>query len=184
MTEDTPLPFDLPAVSSKKVAVLPRAGKTPSGAEVRTLLKQLVRRIRRHWPRTRLTFRGDSHYGRAEAMTWCEVNGVGLLADARPARCCASKDDARLRRFATLRQSLLKIGARVVEEAAPHPHPRRFGLSGRRPVPPADRAPRGLGPLITVVPCPANPSPFNPKPRHYQPQILAPRGAERQYTRS
>ena len=51
----------------------------PSGAEVRTLLKHLVRRIRRHWPRTRLTFRGDSHYGRAEAMAWCENNGVDYI---------------------------------------------------------------------------------------------------------
>ena len=55
-------------MSAKPVAVLLRPGKTPSGVEVRTLLKHLVRRIRRHWPRTRLTFRGDSHYGRAEAM--------------------------------------------------------------------------------------------------------------------
>ena len=38
-----------------------------------------MRRIRRHWPRTRLTFRGDSHYGRAEAMTWCEDNGVDYI---------------------------------------------------------------------------------------------------------
>ena len=43
--------------SGKPVAVLLRPGKTPSGAEVRTLLKHLVRRIRRHWPRTRLTLR-------------------------------------------------------------------------------------------------------------------------------
>ena len=45
--------------SGKPVAVLLRPGKTPSGVEVRILLKHLVRRIRRHWPRTRLTFRGD-----------------------------------------------------------------------------------------------------------------------------
>ena len=56
-----------------------RPGKTPSGVEVRTLLKHLVRRIRRHWPRTRLTFRGDSHYGRREAMAWCEENGVDYI---------------------------------------------------------------------------------------------------------
>ena len=62
--------------SGKPVAVLLRPGKTPSGAEVRILLKHLVRRIRRHWPRTRLTFREDSHYGRTEAMAWCEDNGV------------------------------------------------------------------------------------------------------------
>ena len=65
--------------SGKPVAVLLRPGKTPSGAEVRTLLKHLVRRIRRHWPRTRLTFRGDSHYGRIEAMAWCEENGVDYI---------------------------------------------------------------------------------------------------------
>ena len=49
--------------SGRPVAVLLRPGKTPSGVEVRTMLKHLTRRIRRHWPRTRLTFRGDSHYG-------------------------------------------------------------------------------------------------------------------------
>ena len=65
--------------SGKPVAVLLRPGKTPSGAEIRTLLKHLVRRIRRHWPRTRLTFRGDSHYGRTEAMAWCEDNGVDYI---------------------------------------------------------------------------------------------------------
>ena len=65
--------------SGKPVAVLLRPGKTPSGAEIRILLKHLVRCIRRHWPRTRLTFRGDSHYGRTEAMAWCEENGVDYI---------------------------------------------------------------------------------------------------------
>jgi hypothetical protein len=62
--------------SGKPVAVLLRPGKTPSGAEVRSVLRHLVRRIRRHWPATRITIRGDSHYGRPEAMAWCEANGV------------------------------------------------------------------------------------------------------------
>ncbi|MDE0175515.1 MAG: IS1380 family transposase [Defluviicoccus sp.] len=65
--------------SGRPVAVLLRPGKTPSGVEVRTLIKHLARRIRRHWPRTRLTFRGDSHYGRREAMEWCEANGVDYI---------------------------------------------------------------------------------------------------------
>ena len=51
--------------SGKPVAVLLRPGKTPSGVEFRTLLKHLTRRIRRHWPRTRLTFRGDTGAARA-----------------------------------------------------------------------------------------------------------------------
>ncbi|MDE0334455.1 MAG: IS1380 family transposase [Defluviicoccus sp.] len=65
--------------SGRPVAILLRPGKTPSGVEVRILIKHLVRRIRRHWPRTRLTFRGDSHYGRREAMDWCEDNGVDYV---------------------------------------------------------------------------------------------------------
>ena len=65
--------------SGKPVAVLLRPGKTPSGAEVRTILRHLVRRIRRHWPATRITVRGDSHYGRPEAMAWCEENGVDYI---------------------------------------------------------------------------------------------------------
>ena len=90
--------------SGKPVAVLLRPGKTPSGAEVRTLLKHLVRRIRRHWPRTRLTFRGDSHYGRTEAMAWCEENGVdyifGLAGNRRaaPPRIRDVADDLKVRR--------------------------------------------------------------------------------------
>ena len=65
--------------SGTPVAVLPRPGKTPSSVEVRALLKHLTRRIRWHWPRTRLTFRGDSHYGRREAIAWCEDNGVDYI---------------------------------------------------------------------------------------------------------
>ena len=295
--------------SGKPVAVLLRPGKTPSGVEVRILLKHLVRRIRRHWPRTRLTFRGDSHYGRTEAMAWCEDNGVDYIfglagnpvlhrfaygvaddlkvrraeAGAEKMRSFAAFDyaagswnrerrvvarleatargfdaryivtslggeprhlyediycargqaenliklhkvqlasdrtscqsplanqfrlvlhtaaywlmlalrDAVPRRmtlawaeFATLRQRLLKIGGPRRREGRPDPHPLRLGLSRRRPVPPAGRAPRRLGPLIAGAPCPANPSPFNPKPGHYQPQIPAPQGAERQPARA
>ena len=32
-----------------------------------------------HWPTTRITFRGDSHYGRPEAMAWCEANGIDYI---------------------------------------------------------------------------------------------------------
>jgi len=40
--------------------------------EVRKLLSRLIGRIRRHWPNTQITIRGDGHYSREEAMTWCE----------------------------------------------------------------------------------------------------------------
>ena len=64
---------------SRPVAVVLRPGKTPSGVEVRAHLRRLVRRIRRSWPKTHITFRGDGHYARPEAMAWCENNGVDYI---------------------------------------------------------------------------------------------------------
>ena len=58
------------------VLTILRPGKTPDGKEVRAHLRRLVRRIRMHWPSTRITIRGDSHYGRREAIEWCEDNAV------------------------------------------------------------------------------------------------------------
>jgi hypothetical protein len=64
---------------SRPVAVVLRPGKTPSGIEVRGHLRRLIRHIRRHWPTTHITFRGDGHYARPEAMAWCEDNGVDYI---------------------------------------------------------------------------------------------------------
>jgi len=64
------------AATSRPVLVLLRPGETPSGREVRAVLFLLIKRIRTHWPLTRITIRGDSHYGRPEAMEWCEKNRI------------------------------------------------------------------------------------------------------------
>jgi hypothetical protein len=100
MSDTTTETFAFPAIGRKKltaafddtatsrpVAVLLRPGKTPSGAEIRNHLRWLVRRIRSHWPRTRLTIRGDGHYGRPEVMAWCEANGVDYILGL-PAMLC------------------------------------------------------------------------------------------------
>ena len=65
--------------TGRPVAMILRPGKTPSGVEVRRWLRRLVKRIRQHWPVTRITIRGDGHYGRDEAMSWCEDNGVDYI---------------------------------------------------------------------------------------------------------
>ncbi|MGH8701444.1 MAG: IS1380 family transposase, partial [Burkholderiales bacterium] len=65
--------------SGKPVAMILRAGKTPSGIEVRTILKRVIAGIRKHWPTVRITVRGDSHYGRHEAMEWCEDNDIDYI---------------------------------------------------------------------------------------------------------
>jgi Transposase DDE domain group 1 len=65
--------------TARPVAVLLRTGTTPSGVEIRGHLRRMVRRIRSHWPNTRLTIRGDGHYGRPEVMAWCEANGLDYI---------------------------------------------------------------------------------------------------------
>jgi hypothetical protein len=89
--------------TSRPVAMLLRPGKTPSGAEIRNHLRRLVRRIRGHWPTTRLTIRGDGHYGRPEVMAWCEAHGVDYILGL-PGNTVLSRllepmaDDIRVRR--------------------------------------------------------------------------------------
>src|SRR5882757_10227094 len=41
---------------------------------VRTVVKHVTKRLKQHWPNTRIVWRGDSHYGRVEAMEWIEEN--------------------------------------------------------------------------------------------------------------
>jgi hypothetical protein len=91
------------ATSGLPVAAILRPGKTPSGAEVRKVLAHVIRRIRKNWPRVAILVRGDSHYGRPEALDWCEDNGVsyvfGLAGnDALRALAAPLAEDAAVRR--------------------------------------------------------------------------------------
>jgi hypothetical protein len=99
------------------VVVLLRPGKTPSGEAVRNHLRRLIRRIRRHWPQTRITIRGDGHCGRPEPMAWCEQNRVdyifGLPGNTVLTRLVeAAADDVRVRR-AEANASLLRRYAEI-----------------------------------------------------------------------
>jgi hypothetical protein len=79
------------AATGHCVLTILRPGKTPDGKEVRAHLRRLVRRIRRHWPKTRITIRGDGHYGRREAMDWCEENGVRYVFGLSPNKVLAAQ---------------------------------------------------------------------------------------------
>jgi Transposase DDE domain group 1 len=67
------------ATTGKPVAVILRPGKTPDGTEVTLVLRHVIRAIRKRWPKVDILVRGDSHYGRPEAMSWCERNRVGYV---------------------------------------------------------------------------------------------------------
>lgn len=67
------------AGSGLPVATILRPAKTPGGREVRTVIKHLTKRILRSWKKANIVWRGDSHYGRVEAMDWCDANGIGYI---------------------------------------------------------------------------------------------------------
>jgi hypothetical protein len=65
--------------SCAPVAAILRPARTPKGTEVRTVIKHVTRRLHKHWPNTRIVWRGDSHYGRVEAMEWAENNSADYI---------------------------------------------------------------------------------------------------------
>ena len=67
------------AITGRPIVVILRPGKPPDGAEVTLVLRHVIRAIRARWPRVDILVRGDSHYGRPEAMSWCERNRVGYV---------------------------------------------------------------------------------------------------------
>ena len=121
--------------SGKPVAVILRSGKTPGGVEVRTILKHVIAHIRRHWPKVDILVRGDSHYGRPEAMAWCEANRVGyifgfggndvLAGMVRPVAdaLCVRRAEQRRGEAADLDDAALR--RQELEEAAPRGRPDR-----------------------------------------------------------
>jgi hypothetical protein len=132
------------ASSGKPVAVILRPGKTPTGAEVALVLRHVVKAIRARWPRVEILIRGDSHYARHEAMTWCEHHRVGyvfglagnpvlaagvadLVEDAAVARALGEADKAR--RFGEFRYAARSW--KVARRDRPH---RGVGAGQRQPL--------------------------------------------------
>jgi hypothetical protein len=138
--------------TARPVAVLRPPGKTPSGDEARRHLRRLVRRIRSHWPATRLTIRGDGHYGRPEVMAWCEANDVdcilGLPGNTVLSRLVeTAADDVRVRRA----EAEAEVVRRVHHSADPPAQDRWAHHRSRDTA--AHRLRRGLPPGRAVPGC-------------------------------
>jgi hypothetical protein len=75
------------ATSRKPVAFILRPGKRPSGEEAARVLRHVLRRLRRRWPRVKILVRGDSHYGCEAVMAELERLGcdyiLGLAINVR-----------------------------------------------------------------------------------------------------
>lgn len=82
------MPFHLyDGLTGKLITTVLRPGKSPSDHEILSVLKRVVKRLRKAFPDTRLIFRGDSHHTKPAVMDWMEAHRVdfatGLQTNAR-----------------------------------------------------------------------------------------------------
>jgi Transposase DDE domain group 1 len=115
--------------SGTPVAAILRPARTPKGTEVRTVIKHVTKRLRQHWPNTGIVWRGDSHYGRVEAMEWAENDGAdyifGLAGNrALDALMAETADDLRFR-HAGISQAKLRTYASFMYQAGSWTRPRK-----------------------------------------------------------
>src|SRR6202158_1281565 len=115
--------------SSTPVATILRPARTPKGTEVKTVIKHVTKRLRQHWRNTRIVWRGDSHYGRVEAMEWAEDNGAdyifGLAGNATlDALVAATADNLRFH-HARSSQTKLRTYVSVTYQAGSWTRPRK-----------------------------------------------------------
>ena len=115
--------------SGAPVAAILRPARTPKGTEVRTVIKHVTRRLRQHWRHTRIVWRGDSHYGRAEAMEWAESNGedyiFGLPGNAVLDALAAETANQLRFHHAVRSQAKLRTYASFMYQASSWPRPRK-----------------------------------------------------------
>jgi hypothetical protein len=79
------MPFHVyEGMSGKLVTTVLRAGKTPTAAEIISVLKRIVARVRRAWPDVQIIFRADCHHTKPEVMNWLEAHGMQYVTGLSP----------------------------------------------------------------------------------------------------
>jgi len=66
-------------ISGKLVTTILRPGKRPNGKEVVSIIKRIIKKIRKTWPKVGILLRGDSHFASPKVFTWCEKNNVHYI---------------------------------------------------------------------------------------------------------
>jgi hypothetical protein len=104
------MPFHVyDGITGRLIATVIRPGKTPTDREILALLRRIVRRISKRFPKTVLFFRADSHHTKPAVMDWMEAHGIhyctGLQINAVLKREVADLvEDVRLRHQKTMQR--------------------------------------------------------------------------------
>ncbi len=115
--------------SGAPVATILRPARTPKGTEVRTVIKRVTKLLKQHWPNTRIVWRGDSHYGRVEAMEWIEEDDgdyiFGLPGNSTLDALVAKTADNLRFHHAKSHQPKLRTHTSFTYQAGSWTHPRK-----------------------------------------------------------
>jgi hypothetical protein len=62
--------------SGKLITTILRPGKRPSGNEIVSILKRIIKKIRKAWPDVGILLRGDSHYSSPAVYDFCDDKNI------------------------------------------------------------------------------------------------------------
>lgn len=115
--------------SGKLVTTVLRPGKRPSGKEIVSILKRVVKRLREAWPEIGILLRGDSYYSCPEVYEFCEEYGIKYVLGFKPYKPLVEKvetleEEARIR-YAQGNQPVKMFGE-VFYQAKSWPEPQRI----------------------------------------------------------
>jgi hypothetical protein len=65
--------------SGKLITTILRPGRRPSGKEIVTILKRIIKMIRKAWPDVGIIIRGDSCYSAPELYEFCRDNNINYI---------------------------------------------------------------------------------------------------------
>ena len=71
--------FIFEGMSGKLITSILRPGKRPTGKEVRSVIKRVVKRLRKAWPSVSIIIRGDSHFATPELYCWCDSRAAHYI---------------------------------------------------------------------------------------------------------
>lgn len=107
------MPFHLyEGQSGRLIATALHPGKTPQAKAIIGILRRVVRRIRKVWPRLPLVFRADGHHSKPEVLAWLEAHDLRYIIGYSPNRVLEKQ-------FATCITDARKRYARHVAEGRP-----------------------------------------------------------------
>jgi len=115
--------------SGKLITTVLRPGKRPTGEQIVSILKRVIRRIREAWPEVGILLRGDSHYSCPAVYEFCEEEDIKYVFGFKPYKPLKEKakklvEEAQ-KKYAREKQPV-KMLSEISYQAKAWPEPKRI----------------------------------------------------------